>query len=288
MHYALWVAVALAAAVPSAYAQTVPVDGTDYEIDYSGAGVDVAGAVLDATGSLDIDVTADDDATLRITVPSEIFGSSDPSLVDVLVNFRPATFDAERDGSDISISVQLDVASSVVQILYDDLGAGTPEPAPPTEPEPAPPADPADPEPDPAPPSEPDPEPAPPAPAPADPEPPAPADPEPPAPADPAPAPTTPAPPAPPAAPEPAAPAPAPRDGSIVCGEGTYERDGVCVPSCGPGLVLSGEVCVPADRPSSASLPRDLVYGIAAGFAVAFAAVIILWMMARASRSQQS
>ena len=287
MHYALWVAVALAAAVPAAYAQTVPVDGTDYEIGYSGAGVDVSGAVLDATGSLDIDVTADDDATLRLTVPSEIFGSSDPSLIDVLVNFRTAAFEAELDGSDISISVQLDVASSVVQILYDDLGAGTPEPAPPADPEPdpAPPADPepADPQPDPAPPSDPEPDPAP-APSPT----PAPADPEPPAPADPAPTPSpTPAPaPAPPATPAPPAPAPV-SGGSIVCGDGTYERDGVCVASCGPGLVLSGDVCVPAAQPSGANPTRDLVYGTAAGFAVAFAAVIVLWMMARASRSQQ-
>ena len=73
----------------------------------------------------------------------------------------------------------------------------------------------------------------------------------------------------------------------MVCGEGTYELDGVCVASCGPGLVLSGEVCVPAASPPAANTARDLVYGTAAGFAVAFAAVIILWMMARASRSQQ-
>ena len=262
MHYALWVAVALAAAVPAAHAQTVPVDGTDYQIGYSGAGVEVSGAVLDATGSLDLDVSADDDATLRITVPSEIFGSSDPSRVDVLVDFGTAEFEAERDGSDIVISVMIDVASFAVQILYDDLGAGTPEPAPPATPPPATTAPP-------------DPEPA--TPAPADPSP----DPQPatPAPPDPEPATPTPAPPAPPAAP--------PAAGSVVCGEGTYERDGVCVASCGPGLVLSGEVCVPAAPPPAANLPRDLVYGTAAGFAVAFAAVIILWMMARASRAQQ-
>ena len=286
MHYALWVAVALAAAVPAAHAQTVPVDGTDYQIGYSGAGVEVSGAVLDATGSLDLDVSADDDATLRITVPSEIFGSSDPSRVDVLVDFGTAEFEAERDGSDIVISVMIDVASFAVQILYDDLGAGTPEPAPPAtpppattappDPEPATPA-PADPSPDPQPatPAPPDPEPA--TPAPADPSP----DPQPatPAPPDPEPATPTPAPPAPPAAP--------PAAGSVVCGEGTYERDGVCVASCGPGLVLSGEVCVPAAPQPAANLPRDLVYGTAAGFAVAFAAVIILWMMARASRAQQ-
>ena len=118
------VGVALVAAVPAAHAQTVPVDGADYQIGYSGAGVEVSGAVLDATGSLDIDVSADDDATLRITVPSEIFGSSDPSRVDVLVDFGTAQFEAERDGSDIVISVMLDVASFAVQILYDDLGAG--------------------------------------------------------------------------------------------------------------------------------------------------------------------
>ena len=301
MHYALWVAVALAAAVPVAHAQTVPVDGTDYQIGYSGAGVEVSGAVLDATGSLDIDVSADDDATLRITVPSEIFGSSDPSRVDVLVDFGTAQFEAERDGSDIVISVMLDVASFAVQILYDDLGAGTPEPAPPATPPDPEPATPPDPEPatppDPEPATPPDPEPA----TPPDPEPATPPDPEPatppdPEPATPAPATPEPAPPATPPDPEPADPAqpttptatPAPpAAGSVVCGEGTYELDGVCVASCGPGLVLSGEVCVPAASPPAANTARDLVYGTAAGFAVAFAAVIILWMMARASRSQQ-
>ena len=282
MHYALWVAVALVAAVPAVHAQTVPVDGTDYQIGYSGAGVEVSGAVLDATGSLDIDVSADDDATLRITVPSEIFGSSDPSRVDVLVDFGTAQFEAERDGSDIVISVMLDVASFAVQILYDDLGAGTPEPAPPATP------------PDPEPATPPDPEPA--TPAPATPEPAPPATPPDPEPATPAPATPEPAPPATPPDPEPtdpaqpttptATPAP-PAAGSVVCGEGTYELDGVCVASCGPGLVLSGEACVPAAPPPAANTARDLVYGTAAGFAVAFAAVIILWMMARASRAQQ-
>ena len=270
MNYALWIAVALAAAAPAAYAQTVQVDGTDHQIEYSGAGVRVSGAVLDATDSLDLDVSADDDATLRITVPAGIFGSSNPSGVDVLVDFRPAEFEVERDGSDLVVSVQLDVASGTVQILYDDQ-AGAPEPpAEPPEPEPV--VEPPEPEPTTppvaVPPTPPEPEPTtPPAAVPPASQPPA-------------------AEPAAPPAPQPAPPAePA---NSIVCGQGTYERDGVCVPSCGPGLVLSGEACVPARPASGADQSRDLVYGTAVGFAVAFAALIIFWIMARASRTQQS
>ena len=275
MNYALWIAVALAAAAPAAYAQTVQVDGTDHQIEYSGAGVRVSGAVLDATDSLDLDVSADDDATLRITVPAGIFGSSNPSGVDVLVDFRPAEFEVERDGSDLVVSVQLDVASGTVQILYDDQ-AGAPEPpAEPPEPEPV--VEPPEPEPTTppvaVPPTPPEPEPTtPPAAVPPASQPPA---------AEPA-APPAAAPPAPQPAP-PAEPA-----NSIVCGQGTYERDGVCVPSCGPGLVLSGEACVPARPASGADQSRDLVYGTAVGFAVAFAALIIFWIMARASRTQQS
>ena len=276
MNYALWIAVALAAAAPAAYAQTVQVDGTDHQIEYSGAGVRVSGAVLDATDSLDLDVSADDDATLRITVPAGIFGSSNPSGVDVLVDFRPAEFEVERDGSDLVVSVQLDVASATVQILYDDQ-AGSPEPpAEPPEPEPV--VEPPAPEPA-APPAA-----VPPASQPSAPEPAAP-----PAAVPPASQPSAPEPAAPPGeAPPPATAPPAEPASSVVCGQGTYERDGVCVPSCGPGLVLSGEACVPARPASGADQSRDLVYGTAVGFAVAFAALIIFWIMARASRNQQS
>ena len=73
----------------------------------------------------------------------------------------------------------------------------------------------------------------------------------------------------------------------MVCGEGTYELDGMCVASCGPGLAFEDGACAPLVSAPAPALGRDLVYGTAAGFAVAFAAMIVLWAMARASRSQQ-
>ena len=270
----LLAAAVLAAVLPAAHAQTVPVEGADLDISYSGDGIVVESAVLDAIGSIDLEVTVDDASTLQVTIPEGMFDSLDPSRVEVLADFVPVTFDASADGSGLQVSFDVDVTTTIVQIIYDD-GAG-PVAAVPPGPEPP------DPEPvreAPPEPETPDPEPAADAVQP-DPEPPAPADVQPPARQDAQPDP----------APAPPEPRPEPDDPAIKCGEGTYLRDGACVPSCGPGLVLRDDVCVvaPTAAPAPANTRTDLVYGVGAGFAVAFAVLIVLWAMARASRRQHA
>lgn len=249
---ALVVAV-LAVALPMAHAQTVPLDGADLDLRYEGVGVSVESAVLDDIGSVDLEVSVDDASTLRVTIPEGVFGSLDPSRVDVLANFAPAQFDAISSDSDLTISIQVDVTTRTVQIIYDDV-AGSSEPAQPPE----------------ALPAETPPEVVPPPPA------------------------------APPATvpPEPSEelpaeipPEPVQSESAIRCGEGTYLEDGACVPSCGPGLALQDGVCVvsaSAPAASPANTRADLAYGAAAGFAVAFAVMIVLWIMARASRRQHA
>ena len=258
---ALVVAV-LAVALPMAHAQTVPLDGADLDLRYEGVGVSVESAVLDDIGSVDLEVSVDDASTLRVTIPEGVFGSLDPSRVDVLANFAPAQFDAISSDSDLTISIQVDVTTRTVQIIYDDV-AGSSEPAQPPEalPEETPPEEP---------PAETPPEVVPPPPA------------------------------APPATvpPEPSEelpaeipPEPVQSESAIQCGEGTYLEDGACVPSCGPGLALQDGVCVvsaSAPAASPANTRADLAYGAAAGFAVAFAVMIVLWIMARASRRQHA
>lgn len=268
----LLTAAVLAAVLPAAYAQTVPVEGADLNISYSGDGIVVESAVLDAIGSIDLEVTVDDASTLQITIPEGMFDSLDPSRIEVLADFVPVAFDASADGTGLQVSFDVDVTTAIVQIIYDD-GAG-PAVAVPTEP------------------AQPDPEPAreaPPAPA---------REAPPPEPETPDQEPAREAPPAPPAVqpdaqpapPPPDVPRPEPDDPATKCGEGTYLRDGACVPSCGPGLVLRNDVCVvaPGAAPAPANTRTDLVYGVGAGFAVAFAVLIVLWAMARASRRQHA
>ena len=249
----------LAVVLPVAYAQTVPLQGADLDLRYEGVGIVVESAILDDIGSVDLEVSADDDSTLRVTIPQGVFGSIDPSRVDVLANFTPAQFDAVSQDSDLILSIQVDVTTRTIQIIYDDTtNSSESTQLPDTPPDQMPPEIPP-----PKPPEEVSPPPEP---------------------------PTTTPPPA--VSPPPIETPPEPvqiSESAIRCGAGTYLEDGACVPSCGPGLVLQGDICVVVSAPASSTNTRvDLVFGAAAGFVVAFAVMIVLWIMARASRRQQA
>ena len=258
--------------LPAAYAQTVSLQGADLDLRYEGAGIVVESAVLDDIGSVDLDVSVDDVSTLRVTIPESVFGSMDPSRVDVLANFAPVQFDTVSSDSGLIVSIQVDVTTRTVQIIYDDVSGSS-------EPERPPGAPPVQTPPEEVPPTET---------PPGEVSPPEPPTTTPPGEVSPPEPPTT----TPPQAVSPPAetpPEPEIAESAIRCGEGTYLEDGACVPSCGPGLVLQGQICVVASAPASPANTRaDLVYGAAAGFAVAFAVMIVLWIMARASRHQHA
>ena len=71
------------------------------------------------------------------------------------------------------------------------------------------------------------------------------------------------------------------------CGPGTVLKDGVCVLDeiCGAGTILQDGVCVlaPSDQ-SSRGMGFELVYAAIAAFIIAFAVIIILYIIGRGSR----
>lgn len=79
------------------------------------------------------------------------------------------------------------------------------------------------------------------------------------------------------------------------CGPGTVLKNGICVldESCGPGTHLENGVCV-LDKPSSVGISlgdrpvgTQLVVSTVAAFLIAFAVVILLWIVARGRRKKK-
>ena len=73
------------------------------------------------------------------------------------------------------------------------------------------------------------------------------------------------------------------------CGEGTVLKDGACIldESCGSGTILKDGECVVERSGFDINLPSmfDLYYGAGFAFAIAFAVIVILGLIARASKS---
>ena len=73
------------------------------------------------------------------------------------------------------------------------------------------------------------------------------------------------------------------------CGEGTILKDGECVldQTCGPGTILSDGECVVEKSGFGIELPPmyDFYYGAGFAIAIAFGVIVILGLIARASKS---
>ncbi len=290
----LFVIAMLVAVAPSAYAETVSVsiDGTSHDIEYVGANVSINSADIDADFvSIIFGVDAAAGGTLEITFPRDVFDSEFDGADDPFIVIADG---AESDFSEIgttptsrTLSISVEAGTQEVEIVGTIFGKGLP-----AEDDPA--TCPADyapvcgvdgttysnmcsldtagvaldntgecqVQPDPVP----------------------------------------------------------------ACGEGTVLRDGTCVPACGPGLVLEDGACVleqtdtacgpglvledgvcvleqtdtaPAEDPApiagvaepevqtqSSGSGMDFAYGTVAAFVIAFIVVILLGLVAWASRSR--
>ena len=75
------------------------------------------------------------------------------------------------------------------------------------------------------------------------------------------------------------------------CGPGTILKDGTCVldQTCGPGTVFKDGTCVlDATEKAPPGRNRDLIVGAAAAIIIAFAVIIPLWIIGRASKSRSA
>ncbi|MDC4231253.1 MAG: hypothetical protein M8319_02870, partial [Nitrosopumilus sp.] len=77
------------------------------------------------------------------------------------------------------------------------------------------------------------------------------------------------------------------------CGPGTVLKNGACVldERCGPGTVLKDGACVVESVPQSSGasvniVGKEMIVGVVAAFVVAIAIIIVLGLMAKASKSK--
>ncbi|QUC65615.1 hypothetical protein NsoK4_01695 [Nitrosopumilus sp. K4] len=247
------------------YAETVSVtvDGTSYDIDYTGTGVSVTSVEADLdlpTLILSVDVTADDVGILEISLERSFFDSKyqgDDDLFFVVVDGLDVEFIEEKTSTMRTLTIELPSGTQDVEIIGSVFGSPVEEP--PTEPETPveePPTEPETPVEEPT------------------------AEPETPVEEPKVVPPTTTKPPV--------------TKPKTECGPGTILKDGVCVldQRCGPGTVLKDGACVLEPEPKTApstdvkGIGKELVIGLIAAFVVAGAVGIILGLISKASKSR--
>ena len=241
----------------------VDVDGTEFTINYDAEGVVVNSIDADMDFiSLLFDVEVSDGAgVLEIILDRSLldstFQGADDDFIIIADGDEPDFEETETTAESRTLRIELPDGTDEVEIIGTEFGTeAAPEPEPEAAPEPEPEITP-EPEPE----TMPEPEAAP--------------EPEPEVTPEPTPTPT---------------PTPTPKPEATECGEGTVLKDGLCVldERCGEGTVMKDGVCVLTSSSSGPSMSKggtfDLVYGVMAGFLIAFVAAIILWLMSRGAR----